>query len=416
MLQKTIRLAARTGLLCAGLCTALVFSPATARAAGKDPIRIGVIAPTGAVVGKGIIRGAKLAVADLNAHGGINGRPIKLFSYDDALSASTAVRDFQRLVQQDKVVAVIGTWLSEAALALEPWSARLKVPYIVANAGSPEISKRVHAQYDRYKYVFSMLPNSVLMADTVCNFVHHSLVGKMGASRGAILSENAKWTLDFDKTFEKCLPKAGLKVTSHVRFSKDTDDFTPIYQRIENGRPGIIVTGLSHTGLKATVQWRQRRVPSLPVGMNALAQAQGFWDQSNGNADGVVTLSGPIQGVDLTPKTKAYMQAFIKRFGDKVAPGFGATTYDAFHILKAAVERADSTDPDKLVTALEQTDYVGVGTTDPVRFRGRKDPYTHNSTYRMIMVQWQNGKRVPVWPADIAKPVHIPDFVSMGKK
>jgi len=408
-------LARLTAGMLAVLGVGLVLGTGTARATEKTPIRIGVIAPMSAAEGKGIVRGAKLAAAEINAHNGIDGRPIKLYTYDDQLSASTAVRDFQRLVQQDKVVAVVGTWLSEVALAVEPWASRLKTPYLISDAGSPQLTRRVHEHYGRYKYSFSMLSNSVTMAHTVCDFVHHTLAAKMGAQRAAILSENAKWTQAFDQTFEKCLPKAGTKVVDHLRFDPGTSDFTPVFEKVEKHHPGVLVTGLAHTGLEATVQWHQRQVPSLMVGMNALAQSHGFWKQSNGAAQDVVTLSGPVRGVDLTPKTAPYMDAFIQRFGDKVAPGFGVTTYDAIHILRNAIERAGSTNADKLVAALEKTDYVGAGNAGHIRFYGRSAPYTHNSTYRMIMIQWQGGKRVPVWPPSIAKPVKLPGFVQLGR-
>lgn len=402
-------------LVCMG-ASLYALSPRLAHAAsGKQPIRVGVIAPEKAPVGQGIMHGAQLAADKINAQGGVNGRPIKLFIYDDGLSASKAVRDFQRLVQQKKVAAVIGIWTSEAALAVEPWAARLKTPLIIADAGSPRLTERVHKNYAQFKYVFSMLPNSILMAHTVCNFAHHTLVKQLGASSAVIMSENADWTKSLDKAFEKCMPKAGIKVKDHIRFSPSTKDFTPIYNRIESHNPDLILTGLSHTGLQATVQWANSHVPSLMVGMNALAQSQGFWQQSNGAASGVITLSGPVKGVALTPKTQPYMQAFIKRFGDEVAPGYGVTAFDGLHILARAIERAGSTKGNALVSALEKTDYVGAGSVGHIRFRGRKNSFAHNATYHMNMLQWQNGKRVPVWPAQIAKPVKLPGFVQISK-
>ena len=69
-----------------------------------------------------------MAADDINAHGGVNGRKIEVITYDDHSSAADAVRAFQRAVSQDKVVAVIGSYISEVALAIEPWSARLHMP------------------------------------------------------------------------------------------------------------------------------------------------------------------------------------------------------------------------------------------------------------------------------------------------
>ena len=75
----------------------------------KSPIKIGVIAEEGTLVGDAIVNGAKLAASQINAKGGINGRPIKLFIYDDHMKATDAVQDFQRAVYDHHVVAVVGS-------------------------------------------------------------------------------------------------------------------------------------------------------------------------------------------------------------------------------------------------------------------------------------------------------------------
>ncbi len=89
-----------------------------------------------------------MAADDINAHGGVNGRKIEVITYDDHSSAADAVRAFQRAVNQDKVVAVIGSYISEVVLAIEPWSARLHMPFITPGAASNLISKHVHDDYD----------------------------------------------------------------------------------------------------------------------------------------------------------------------------------------------------------------------------------------------------------------------------
>jgi branched-chain amino acid transport system substrate-binding protein len=101
-------------------CSALFLAAAPADAASsKPPINVGVIAPFAAIDGASIINGAEIAVDDINAHGGIDGRPIKLFKYDDKASTTDGVRAFQRAVEQDHVVAMIGAFTSEVALATE---------------------------------------------------------------------------------------------------------------------------------------------------------------------------------------------------------------------------------------------------------------------------------------------------------
>ena len=87
-----------------------VALPFAAQAA--DPIRIGVIAENSAISGIAIPNGAQIAADEINAKGGVDGRQIELFTYDDHNSASDAVRAFQRAASQDHVVAVIASYVS----------------------------------------------------------------------------------------------------------------------------------------------------------------------------------------------------------------------------------------------------------------------------------------------------------------
>ena len=95
-----------------------------------EPIRIGVIAENSAISGIAIPNGAMVAADEINAVGGVDGRMIEIVAYDDHNSAADAVRAFQRAANQDKVHAVIATYTSEVALALEPWAGRLHLPTI----------------------------------------------------------------------------------------------------------------------------------------------------------------------------------------------------------------------------------------------------------------------------------------------
>ena len=184
--------------------------------------------------------------------GGVNGRKIELSTYDNHSSASELVRAFQRAVSQDKVVAVIGSYLSEVALALEPWSARMHMPFITLGAASDLISKAIHDDYDHFKYTFHGFLTYTIVAQVVCDYTKEMLVGPFHLKTAVIMSEDAAWTTPFDASYLECLPKAGLKVLDHIRFNPDTSDFSPIFRQIENAHPDVIVTGISHVGVQPT--------------------------------------------------------------------------------------------------------------------------------------------------------------------
>ncbi len=403
-----------------GAVLALALAPFGALAQSGEPIRIGVIGEESSVAGASLTKAAAMAADAINAKGGVNGRKIQVITYDDHSSASDAVRAFQRAVNQDKVSAVIASYISEVVLALEPWSARLHMPFITPGAASNEISKQVHNDYDHFKYTFHGWLTSAFIAQSICDYTRDVLVGPFHLKTAVVMSEDAAWTKPLDEGYLECLPKAGLKVLDHIRFNPDTSDFTPIFHQIEDHHPDVIITGISHVGVQPTVQWHDKQVPMPMVGQSSQATTSTFWKDTNGAAEGVITGTAAAAGVALTPSTILFTEAYVKKHGDTPAYD-GYTAYDMVHVIAEAIERAGgSTDPDKLVTALEATDHVG--TVGREQFYGRDHPFTHALKYGPglvtgVAIQWQNGKQVCIWPADKATAkVMFPSFIKLPSR
>ncbi len=380
------------------------LSLAAPAAYAADPIKIGTIAETSAISGIGIPNGAKLAAEEINAAGGVNGRMIEIVEYDDHNSAADAVRAFQRAAQQDKVSAVIASYVSEVVLALEPWAGRLKMPMITPGAASNDITKRVHDDYDHMKYVFHGYLASTQIADAVCDGAKTLLVGQLHMKTAVVMSEDAAWTIPLDDEYLKCLPSIGIKVLDHIRLSPDTTDFTPIFNKIEGQKPDVIITGISHVGVQPTVQWQQQQVPIPMYGVSSQATNSTFWKDTNGAAEGVIFNMVSAPDVAVTPKTVPFAKKYQAKFGN--LPGYAAyTSYDDVYMWAEAIKRADSTDPDKIVAAMEQTDYVG--TIGRIQFLPKGDTFAHGmkigpGLITGLMVQWQNGNPVTVWPTEAA--------------
>ena len=406
------RLAAAAAL---ALCAA---APLPALSA-EPPIKIGVIAEAQAVAGASIPQAAQMAADEINAKGGVDGRKIEIVTYDDHSSSADAVRAFQRAANDDKVNAVIGSYISEVVLALEPWAARLKMPFITPGAASNEISLNVHRDYAKNKYTFHGYMTSAALAQQVCDAAKDLLVDGLHMKTAVIMSEDAAWTKPLDAGYEACLPKAGLKVLDHIRFSPDTTDFTPIFSKIEATKADVIITGIAHVGVQPTVQWKTQQVPIPMFGVSAQASSGTFWKDTNGAAAGVLTQSVSAPDAAVTPKTIPFAEDFKKRFGNY--PSYcGYTAYDEVYYIADAIHRAKSTDADKLVAALEKTDWVG--TIGRIEFYGKNDEFTHSIKYGKglvngLMQQWQDGKLITVWPKDVAKaPLKFPSFINTAQK
>ncbi len=392
---------------------------AAGQASAADPIKIGVIAEAQAIAGASIPQAAQLAADEINAKGGVDGRKIEIVTYDNHSSSADSVRAFQRAVNEDKVNIVIASYISEVVLALEPWAARLKTPFISPGAASNEISKSVHNDYEKNKYTFHGYLTSAALALSVCDAAKVLLVDEKHMKTAVIMSEDAAWTKPLDVGYEECLPKIGLKVLDHIRFSPDTTDFTPIFNKIEGAKPDVIITGISHVGVQPTVQWKNQQVPIPMFGISSQATNSTFGKDTNDAAEGVLyqAVSGP--DVPVTPKSLPFTQAFKAKFGN--FPSYaGYTSYDEVYYIADAVKRGGSTDADKLVAALEKTDWVG--TIGRTQFYGKEDQFTHSIKYGKglitgLMLQWQDGKQVAVWPAEVAKgKLKFPSFIKVTSK
>ena len=280
-----------------------LLATASGPALAADPIKIGVIAEAQAIAGASIPQAAQLAADEINAKGGVDGRKIEIVTYDNHSSSADSVRAFQRAVNEDKVNIVIASYISEVVLALEPWASRLKTPFITPGAASNEISKSVHTDYEKNKYTFHGYLTSAALALSVCDAAKELLVDQKHMKTAVIMSEDAAWTKPLDVGYEECLPKIGLKVLDHIRFSPDTTDFTPIFNKIEGAKPDVIITGISHVGVQPTVQWKNQQVPIPMLGISSQATNETFGKDTNDASDGVLYqgVSGP--DVAVTPKS-----------------------------------------------------------------------------------------------------------------
>lgn len=401
----------------AGALAGAAILPAVARAAPSgEPITIGVIAELSTILGPSISGGAQMAADEINAKGGLLGRPIKLVVFDDHMSATDAVRAFQRLASQNKAVAILASFVGEIALALVPWGARLKMPWISPGASPNEIPEAVHRDYERNKYTFLGTSTSYYWGKAVADSAHDLLVNQLHMKTCVIMSENAAWTTPLDASYLEFLPQAGLKVLDHIRFSPDTTDFTPIFNKIEAKKPNVVITGISHVGVVPTVQWAEGHVPVAMYGFNNQADSSTFWKDTHGAAEGAVawSVAGPASAI--TPKTVPFTEAYVKRFHG--SPAYvGYSSYDMLYAVANAIAREKSTDADRLVTGLEATDFVG--TMGQIKFYGRKDQFTHALEYgpgavQGVFLQWQKEKIRTIWPTRVADAkVSYPPFVKL---
>ena len=378
----------------------LVIFASVTLAVGADTIKIGVIAPFKTPSGESLINGAKMAVDEINAAGGINGQKVELITANTEYKPQVGATAYKKLVLEDKCKVVFGTCSSGVAKAVMDQMGRYKVPFISTGAASEALADQYKSDKPKYKYWFRVMHQSGDLIDALQQFIWDLPVQKMGAKRMAIMAENALWTRDMVKSAEEFFKQKGLETVYSEFFDGETKDFTPIFTKIMNAKADFIYEISAHVdGAIYIKQWYDLKGPMIG-GVSGTGASDRYWKDSGGKAIGETLVAMGSFRVPLTPKSVGFFDKYTQLYNE--APGYtSGYTYDALFIYKNAVETAKTTDPGKLVPALEKTDYVGaVG-------RWVFDDL-HNAKYgpgyrELPMVQWrENGARDVVWPANLA--------------
>jgi branched-chain amino acid transport system substrate-binding protein len=372
-------------------------------------IKIAILGPMAFVQGENHWAGAEMARDEINKAGGISvggrKRMIELVRADtnEIQSVPDATNAIERVITRDKVDYLIGGFRSEAVLAMQEVAMDYKKIFLGAGAADARLGENVEKNYDRYKYWFRVTPTKApdlfrtLMAvlNDIGQQVRTSL--KTETPKVAIVAEKAVWTEPIVKGVQATLPKMKMEIVGTWQPSAIATDVTAELAAIERSGADIVFTLLSGpVGISLGRQMGERSMKAVAFGINVEGQKDEFWQAAAGKANYVSTLD-TFAEVETTPKTVPFVRAFKQRYGK--APTYNAATYDAIMILKAAIERAGSMDADKLVPVIEKMEHVGAAGTDT--WDKRHDLVWAVGKTTGIAVQWQDGKKVPFWPAQI---------------
>jgi branched-chain amino acid transport system substrate-binding protein len=320
----------------------------------------------------------------INAKGGIKGRKVKLVVYDTESDETKAVTLAKKLIEQDKVLAIIGPSSTAESLALVDTVEKAKVP-LVSAAASIKIVEPVKP------YVFKT-PQSDAMA---VGEVYDYLKGK-GLTKIALLTSSGGFGVTGKEALEAAAPKAGMQIVAAEAFAdKDTD-------------MSVQLTKIKGSGAQALVVWGTNPGPAL-IAKNAKALGltmpivnshgianQKFIELAGDAANGVVFPAGKLlvanNLADNDPQ-KTVLLAYAKDFEAKYKKGadtFGGHAYDALGMLVKAIEGGADTS-EKLRAALENTKgFVGTGGV----FNMSAQDHNGLSKGAFVMVRIDNGKWV----------------------
>ena len=383
-------------------------------AQGVTKIKIGVIGPMKYVQGQSHWNGALMAADEINARGGVQvggeRMKIELIKADsnEFLNVTDATNAMERLISRDKVNFVVGGFRTEAVFAMQDIACEHKVIFIGCGAAHNELCARVAQNYDFYKYWFRESPfSSPLLARTA--FIHLGYVANIMKEqlnipkiKVAIVAEKAMWADAFTKTSEMVITQQGMELAGTWRPSPVATDVSAELAAIQRSGAHIIFTIFSSSvGIPFARQAGELKIPAVQVGINVEAAKDSFWQATNGKGNYIMTSATFCRGVESNENTKAFLDSYIKRFGE--TPAYTAATYGAIiYGLVPSIEKTGTLDPDKIVAFLEEYEHKNADAT----IKYTKDPEgkpLHDITWGPgyatgLAIQWQDGKQVGVWP------------------
>ncbi len=367
-------------------------------ALAEDTIKVGVVGPrtgSAAATGTAFDEGIALALERINAKGGVLGKKLEVVFEDTAGDPQKAASGLEKLITKDKVVMAMGESHSSAALAEIDVADRYKLPLIIAEAWHDDITKK------NIKYVFRAGPsNSGVVDDAILGFIKAG-----GFKRVAIVAENTDWGLGIKDLAEAGLKAAGVATEVFITERQSQDHYTEL-NKIKNFKPDLVLAFVYGFGVHYLIA-QSNEVGLVPQTALLLEGAgppslwPDFWKNVGDAGNLELFVSSMHKDVMLTPVAKEFQEAYVKKYGKEPTDYKSRSMYNTLLIAADAINRAGSTDPDKLVEALEKTDLTVC--SGQVKFGTEKGSYRyHQWQPPMLIIQWQDKKQVVVYPPEAA--------------
>ncbi|HSF06819.1 MAG TPA: amino acid ABC transporter substrate-binding protein [Methylomirabilota bacterium] len=377
---------------------ALVFGAvllSTLSLAAQGPIRIGAsLSLTGTYAKPGNYQheSYKLCAKHLNDKRGLLGRTVEFVVYDDQSTPAAAVRLYEKLLTEDKVDVVIGPYSSSITEAVANVTEKHKKVMVAPLADTPSIFKRPSGRKRNY-VVMVLSPAEVYLEGLV------DLAGKRGLKSVAIVSEDTPFARASAQGVAEQSKRRGMQVVFQEGYPRGKGDFAALLTKLKPLNPDVLAAATNFDdAIAITRQIRDLNVNPKMYGVTVGGELSEFYDALQQNAEYIY---GATQWEPTLPYPgqKAFVDAYRREFGRE--PVYHAAAgYAGCQIYAEAVRRAGSLNADRVREQLLRMELRTVFGD----FKVDQDGF--QVSHRMVLFQWQDGRKVSVWPEDVtsAKP------------
>lgn len=324
-----------------------------AAALAAEPIRIGVSGPfTGGSSPMGISMrdGIRVAAAEINASGGLLGRPIVLVERDDEARNERGAQVAQELVGKEKVVAGIGIVNTGVALASQRIYQEARIPMITAVATGSIVTRQFLPPQHPDNFIFRMAANDTIQAAMIVE----EAVERRKFRKVAILADSTNYGQLGREDLERALEKKGIRAVAVDKFNiRDIDMTRQLMRAREAGAEALLLYGIGPELAQiangaAKLGWPVPIIGGWPLSMS------NFIDSAGPNGEGARMPQTFIQEPS-TPKRRAFIEAWQKlsRAERMPSPSAAAQGYDGMLLLAAAIRQAGTTHGSRVRDALE---------------------------------------------------------------
>jgi branched-chain amino acid transport system substrate-binding protein len=381
------------------LATGLV---APAHAADKT-VRIGNIEPlsgSSASLGLQGKQAREMAVEEINAAGGIKslgGAKLELIFADSKSDPAVGVAEAERLINTEKVNVLTGCWNSSVTMPVTAVAERYGMPFVVP------VSVRDKITEQGFKTVFRIAAKDSWWTRDQFQFLKDLQEEfKTKVETLAFVYENGEWGTGFAGQWKDLAAKGGYKVVLDEPYPSSATDLTPVVQKIKRANPDVLllVSNAADAILLANTLAENKVKPKAIIASGGGHADPSFLTATGANAKGMFDIVEWETDVN-KPGAKEINAKFKSRYGYNLS-GEAVDAYVAMYVIKDALERAASTDKDKIIAALAKTRITEgpamIAAYDAIEF----DATGQNKNAALCIVQLNDtGKgleRLTVWP------------------
>jgi branched-chain amino acid transport system substrate-binding protein len=337
-----------------GIVAAVLMAGGTAFAQGSQPIRIGGVwdltGPSSAGNGQVARRAVELRVEQANRAGGINGQPVQLIVEDEKSQPTEAVTAINKLINQDRIDAVVCFTTSGSGQAAMPIIERNGLPWVAG------VSSAIFSTPPK-RWVFQLTPtNDQFIVRTMQYLQQRKL------TRFAMLNDSGAYGVDAEKAAESEMKKFGLTMVAHEKFNQGDTDLTAQLTKIKVSDPQAIIvwTTDARAASAASKGAKQLGIASTLLGSSGHANKT-FVSLAGAAGDGyLIALTKTYvyaslpDGDPQKALLKAYIEAFQAKYGADADYLKGDYPYDQISIMLDAIKKAGGADRERVRQALEQ--------------------------------------------------------------